>query len=161
MNGAMNRGQWVDEDLLDVPLFRGISKDEARFVSRLTTRLERPAGSVLARQGYPGREFMIVLDGSVEVRRGDEVIATRGRGDYVGEIALLGNCPRTATLVATTPVVFDVVARREFAALMHQVDGISERIHDSVAQRLTELDRAQRSAQQNRGAGELVVREIA
>ena len=138
----MNPRQGIDEQLMDVPLFRGISKDDARLVSSLTTRLHRPAGGVLARQGHLGREFIIMLDGEVEVRCGDEVIATRGPGDYVGEIALLGNCPRTATLVAKTPVTFDVVGFREFATMVNVVDGVSDRINESMTQRLAEMVRA-------------------
>lgn len=142
MKGVLNRWKRVDEQLLDVALFRGISKEGARFVSSLTTRLESPAGSVLARQGNLGREFMILLEGQVDVRRDDEIVATRGPGDYVGEIALLGNRPRTATLVATTPVVFEVMANREFASLLAEVDGVSRRIHESAADRLAELVRS-------------------
>ncbi|HEX9467348.1 MAG TPA: cyclic nucleotide-binding domain-containing protein [Acidimicrobiia bacterium] len=137
----MNRGQRhsIDEQLLDAPLFRGISKGEAQLVSSLTTRLEYPAGSVLARQGDLGREFLIVVHGQVEVRCDDEIVASRGPGDHVGEIALLDDCARTATLVAKTPVVFDVMAQREFTTLMVEVEGFSNRIHESAAQRRAEL----------------------
>jgi CRP-like cAMP-binding protein len=141
MKGVLNRWKRDEEQLFDVPLFRGISKEEARFVSSLTTRLESPAGSVLARQGDLGREFMILLEGQVDVRCNGEIVATRGPGDHVGEIALLSSRPRTATLVATTPVVFEVIASREFASLLAEVDGVSQRIHESAADRLAELVR--------------------
>ena len=61
-------------------------------------------GNVLAREGARGNEFIVLLDGTVEVRHDDHVVATRGPDDYIGEIALLTGRPRTATVVTTTPV---------------------------------------------------------
>ena len=81
---------------------------------------------MLTREGATGHEFIIVLDGEVEVRKGNNVIATRGPGTYVGEIALLDHRPRTATVVATTPVRIEVIGQREFAGLMSEVPEISQ-----------------------------------
>src|SRR5262245_20486553 len=94
----------TEELLAQVPLFKDLSKKHLQQVSNLATRIDFPAGKVLAQEGEPGHEFVVILDGEVEIRKGDEVIATRGPGSYVGEIALLEHRPRTATVVATTPV---------------------------------------------------------
>ena len=91
---------------------------------------------VIAR--YGGR--FLVRGGKVEVREGDEVIATRGAGDYIGEIALLDNRPRTATVVATTPVTLEVIGRREFKTLLNDVPEINEQVLATMAQRLAEHD---------------------
>jgi CRP-like cAMP-binding protein len=74
------------------------------------------------------------------VREGDNVVATRGPGDYIGEIALLDNRPRTATVVAKGPVVLEVIGRREFNTLLHDVPEINEHILATMAQRLAEVD---------------------
>jgi CRP/FNR family transcriptional regulator, cyclic AMP receptor protein len=136
----MDRHAWIDEQLAAVPLFEGLSKKQLRRISSLMTRLDRPAGKVLTREGEQGSEFFIVLEGEVEVRQGDRVVATRGPGEYVGEIALLDRRPRTATVVATTPVSVEVLSRREFRSLLVQAPELSEQILATVAQRLADLE---------------------
>ncbi|HZP29804.1 MAG TPA: cyclic nucleotide-binding domain-containing protein [Acidimicrobiia bacterium] len=136
----MDRHAYIDERLAQIPLFQGLSKKELSHISRLATRLEEPAGKVLTKEGQQGYEFIIVLDGEVEVRQGDHVIAKRGAGDYFGEIALLDNRPRTATVVATTPVVIEVIERREFLGLVSENPEIAQKIMATMAQRLAQLD---------------------
>jgi CRP/FNR family transcriptional regulator, cyclic AMP receptor protein len=136
----MDRHVWIDEHLAAVPLFEGLSKKQLRRISSLMTRLDEPAGKVLTREGQQGYEFFIVLEGEVEVRQGDRLVATRGPGEYVGEIALLDKRPRTATVVATTPVLVEVLSRREFMSLLAEAPELSEQILATVAQRLADLD---------------------
>ncbi len=101
---AMSRTVPNDHELTQVPLFAELSRKQLRLASRLTTPLDLPAGQVLARQGSVGAEFFVVLEGVVEVVRSGDLVATRGPGSPLGEIALLGARPRTATLIAQTPV---------------------------------------------------------
>jgi CRP/FNR family cyclic AMP-dependent transcriptional regulator len=136
----MDRHAWIDEQLAAVPLFAGLSKRQLRRISSLMTRIDRPGGQVLTTEGQPGFEFFIVLEGEVEVRREDQVIATRGPGEYVGEIALVDRRPRTATVVATTPVSVEVLSRREFVSLLAEVPELSEQIMATMALRLTDLE---------------------
>jgi CRP/FNR family transcriptional regulator, cyclic AMP receptor protein len=136
----VDRHAWIDEQLAAVPLFAGLSKRQLRRISSLMTRIDRPAGQVLTTEGQPGFEFFIVLEGEVEVRQGDRVIATRRPGEYVGEIALLGRRPRTATVVATTPVSLEVLSRREFVSLLAQAPELSEQLLATMAQRLANLE---------------------
>jgi CRP/FNR family transcriptional regulator, cyclic AMP receptor protein len=136
----VDRHAWIDEQLAAVPLFAGLSKRQLRRISSLMTRIDRPAGQVLTTEGQPGFEFFIVLEGEVEVRQGDRVIATRRPGEYVGEIALLGRRPRTATVVATTPVSLEVLSRREFVSLLAQAPELSEQLLATMAQRLADLE---------------------
>ena len=131
------------EDLLPrVPLFKDLPKKHLAQVRNLATRIDVPPGRVLTREGAVGYEFVVVLEGEVEVRRNDEVVATCGAGDFVGEIALIDERPRTATVVATTPAVLDVIGRREFAELLSREPEIAERIRSTAAQRLAELEPA-------------------
>jgi len=81
-----------------------------------------------------------VLEGEVEVRQGDRVIATRRTGDYVGEIALLDERPRTATVVTTTPVSVEVLSRGEFMSLLAEVPELSGQIMATMARRLADLE---------------------
>jgi len=140
MGGQVDRHERIEEQLARVPLFEGLSKKELQLVAQLTTYLEEPAGSVLTTQGEQGHEFIIVLDGEVEVRKDDTVIATRGAGTYIGEIALIDHRPRTATVVATTPVKIEVIGQREFAGLLAEVPEISQKLLPAVARRLADLE---------------------
>jgi CRP/FNR family cyclic AMP-dependent transcriptional regulator len=130
----------TEDWLKEVPLFKGLSKKQLRQVSSLATRLDEPAGTVLTKEGRVGYEFVIVLEGEIEVRHGDRVVATRGPGSYVGEIALVDNRPRTATVVAKTPVVIEVIGRREFSTLLADNPEIADEIMSTMAQRLAELE---------------------
>ena len=152
---------WIDETLAEVPLFAGLSKKQLELVSSLTTRLEVPAGTVLTREGVEGYEFIIVLEGEVEVRQQGRLVATRGPGEYFGQMALVDHHPRTATVRSMTPVLMEVIARREFHSLLGDVPDIAEHIRATIAQRrdvalsATEEFVAQCSAavKEDRGAG--------
>ena len=134
----MDRHAWIDERLAEVPLFSKLSKKQLREVSSLATRLDFPAGKELTHQGGIGNELIIVLEGVVEVQIEGEVVATRGPGDYFGEIALLSDRPRTATVVAKTPVAAEVIGRREFATLVNDVPELAAQLLATMAERLQE-----------------------
>ena len=107
----MDRQARIEEQLAEVPLFSSLSKKEIRQISQLATPLGEPTGAVLVQEGRIGHEFIIVLEGEIEIRKGDQVIATRRPGSYIGEIALIDHRPRTATVVATTPVSIEVIGQ--------------------------------------------------
>src|SRR6266511_283989 len=136
----MDRHAWIDEQLAQVPLFEGLSKKQLRRISSLMTRIDRPAGQILTTEGQRGYEFCIVLEGDVEVRQGDRVIATRRPGVYVGEIALLDKRPRAATVVAMNTVSVEVLSRREFVSLLAEVPELSEQIMATMARRLADIE---------------------
>jgi CRP/FNR family transcriptional regulator, cyclic AMP receptor protein len=129
----------VDEHLGEMPLFAGLSTKNLRVVPQLSTSIDLPAGTALAQEGTTGREFFMLVDGEVEVIRTDRLVATRGPGSHLGEIALLEGRPRTATLVAKTQLLIAVASRSEFTSLLQLVPEISERLHASMHQRLAEL----------------------
>ena len=79
-----------------------------------------------------------MLDGAVEVRIDDEVVATCGAGQFFGEIALLEHGARTATVVATTDVVVDVINQAEFATLLADHPQIADTLRASMEQRLAD-----------------------
>jgi CRP/FNR family transcriptional regulator, cyclic AMP receptor protein len=103
----MNRTVEIDRVLTEIPLFSACSKQELQTVFGLTTALTIPAGKVVTSEGHFGREFVVILEGAATVSINGTEIATLGRGDFFGEIALLDGGPRTATVMAET----DLVAR--------------------------------------------------
>jgi CRP-like cAMP-binding protein len=136
----MDRHDRIEQRLAEVPLFAGLSKKELRTIAHLATYLEEPAGAVLTAEGASGNEFIIVLEGEVEVRQGDTVIANRGAGDYFGEIALLHHRPRTATVVAKTPVEIEVIGRQEFTGMLAEVPELAGKLMATMAERLADLE---------------------
>jgi CRP-like cAMP-binding protein len=132
----MFRRSPATEGLARVPLFEGLTTRELSLVARLSTPVRVHAGQVLAQQGDAGAEFFVVLDGEVDVVQRGERIATRGPGSHLGEIALLGARPRTATLVASTPVTARVASQREFAGLVAAVPTIAARLEATMQERL-------------------------
>ena len=98
--------------LRGMPFFEGFDDAELDRVAELADDVEADAGAVLTEQGKPGQECFIIRDGTANVYVGGEHINTLGPGTVVGEMALLSNRPRSATVVAETPMQL-LVARHE------------------------------------------------
>jgi CRP-like cAMP-binding protein len=119
-----------------VPLFEGCSQSELARIAAITVQVEVPEGEVMIREGEPGEDFFVLVEGTAEVRRGKRRVATLGAGDFVGEIALLTDAPRTATIRATSPVSTLRATRRGFSALLETSPGIQRKIRKALADRL-------------------------
>jgi CRP-like cAMP-binding protein len=100
-----------------VPIFQDCSDDELKAIDALGTQVDVPAGRVLLREGEPGQEFLLIVNGRAAVTRDDEPVAMVGPGSFVGEMALLCNTPRNATVTAASPMRIVVFNRSEFASL--------------------------------------------
>ena len=120
----------------DSPLFSGLSKKELKAVARLMTPLTVPQGTVLTREGDPGREAMLISAGTARVERDGENVATLGPGELFGELALLTGAPRTATVTAETEVVVAALSRQEFATLLDTSPTLAQKILVGAVQRL-------------------------
>ena len=126
----------VDQLSGDSPLFSGLSKKELKAVARLMTPLTVPQGTVLTREGDPGREAMLISAGTARVERDGENVATLGPGELFGELALLTGAPRTATVTAETDVVVAALSRQEFASLLDASPKVAQKILVGAVQRL-------------------------
>jgi CRP-like cAMP-binding protein len=124
-------------DLLKrVPLFAGCSKAELQRVASLADELDLAEGATLIREVERGREFIVVVDGTVRVTRKGKKVRDLGAGDFIGEIALVSDVPRTATVTATSPVRLLVVTDRAFRALIEQTPSIATKVLQSLGERL-------------------------
>lgn len=126
--------------LATVPLFSGCSKKELRRIASLADEIDLRRGKVLTRQGAPGREFFVLLDGTVDVVRDGDHIATLGPGDFFGEMALISNIPRNATVTATTPIRALVVVDRDFRQLIKEDASIAVKVLGAMAERMPPAD---------------------
>jgi MFS family permease len=118
-----------------VPMFDGLSVAAKERVARSLIPVSLPAGSVIVREGEIGDRFYIVEDGELEVVEAGEP-AGRGSPDYFGEIALLRDVPRTATVTARTPVSLYALDRDHFIAAVTGYAGGREAGEAVVAERL-------------------------
>jgi CRP-like cAMP-binding protein len=105
----------------------------------MTEDMEVPAGKAICEEGTTGREFFAIVEGEADVTRKGERLATRGAGDFVGEIALLTDVPRTATVTATTPLHVFVLTRQAFHSLLGSNPGVELRVLRALADRLAGL----------------------
>ena len=124
------------ELLKRVPLFSGCSKKELARIATLADEIDLRSGKTLIKEGTPGREFFVLVDGTAEIRRGDKKIDTAGPGDFFGEMALLSDQPRNATVTTTSEVDALVVTARSFHALLADNPLIALKVMRAVAERL-------------------------
>lgn len=119
-----------------VPLFGHCTKKELAAIAGRADELTLPAGRQLVRQGERGREFVVIVDGAADVRRNGRKINELGRGDFLGEIALLSGAPRTATVTTTAPTRILVVTDRAFKSVITELPSVQPRLLAALSARL-------------------------
>jgi CRP/FNR family cyclic AMP-dependent transcriptional regulator len=124
------------ELLQGVPLFASCSKAELERIASLADELDLAEGATLIREGERGREFLVVVDGTVRVTKRGRTVRDLGSGDFIGEIALISDVPRTATVTATSPVRLLVVTDRAFRGLIEEMPSIATKVLQSLGERL-------------------------
>lgn len=124
----------------ELPIFRDCTTDELRQIDSVADEVAISAGKTLIRQGELGREFVVITDGTVRVERDGEEVATLGAGAHFGELALLVDHPRNATVVAVTDLTVQVIDRRGFQNLLDNSPHLTRNLMLSLARRLSEVD---------------------
>jgi CRP-like cAMP-binding protein len=94
----------------------------------------------LVEQGRLGHEFFLILDGKASVRKNNRKTADLAPGQYFGEMALLDRGPRSATVVAETPMTLLILGPREFSGVLDEVPSMAHKMLATMAGRLRDAD---------------------
>jgi CRP/FNR family cyclic AMP-dependent transcriptional regulator len=119
-----------------VPLFSHCSKKELGLVAQIADEIDLPDGKTLMREGDRGREFFVLVEGSADVRRRNRKVNTLGAGDFFGEIALVSQRPRTATVTTSSPVRALVVTEQSFRSLLDRAPDVQRKVLQALADRV-------------------------
>jgi CRP-like cAMP-binding protein len=125
--------------IASVPLFSGLERREIEFLGRLMDDVDVADGKVLTREGARGGEFFIVVEGTVRIERDGKELNRLGPGDFLGEIALIDQGPRTATAIADGPGRVMVLTASAFTSMLSQNPGVERKILRVLAARVRDL----------------------
>ena len=120
----------LEDQLREVPFFGTLSKKELAAVARQTDEIDVREGEDLAREGDIGKEFFVIIEGTAEVVRGEDKIAELGPGEFFGEMALVSDDRRMATVRATKPMRMIVMSRQSF----REIDRSMPQVHSAIVE---------------------------
>lgn len=137
----MERIPLYEDVLAQVPLFQGLTRRELTVLSANSREREYAAGAELLRQGETGVGLFIITAGSVRVSQTQPGGETRNLGDFgrgatLGEMSLLDDMPRTATVVALEPTKAIVIPVWDFRAALREAPDISIKLLTVLSHRL-------------------------
>jgi CRP/FNR family transcriptional regulator, cyclic AMP receptor protein len=126
--------------LAGIPLFAGLSKKERRSVAQQADEVDVEAGRHLVREGEFAYEFFAIEEGTAEVRRGEQYLADFGPGDFFGEMGLIGNAPRNASVITTSPVTAIVMTGSAFRQIDRELPQVAKQIRRAIEERCHQLE---------------------
>jgi len=137
----MPRG--ISQERLDMlrglHVFSACSDRELNQINRLVDEVDVREGEVLMRQGDPGRQSFIVIEGEADVTVDGTCVATLGPGTFIGEMSLIDLLPRVATVTARTPMRLLAIGVQQFSALLNHRN-VAEKLLQTIAGRLREVE---------------------
>jgi CRP-like cAMP-binding protein len=101
-----------------VPFFSSLDEKKRKSLVSEGKELSYKAGDIIVREGTMGVGFYLILDGKAEVRKGERILATLGRGQFFGEMSLIDELPRSADVIALSPTKCWALTSWAFAGLV-------------------------------------------
>jgi CRP-like cAMP-binding protein len=131
----MGERHQILEHLRRVRTFADCSDDELVAIHDLMGEVSIASGETLTREGEVGRDFTIIAEGHASVEKDGVEVAGVMEGSFVGELALLDNTSRSATVTAMTPLRAYVLGSAEFQALLDRSPTLRSKIERAAAER--------------------------
>ena len=136
MAGRARTDRKLVEQLKTVPLFSGCSTRELASLGRFLREVDFPAGRMIVQEGRTGTGLHIIIEGETKVVVGDRTRRRLGPGEFFGEISLLDRGPRTATVVAETPVRTLALSAWNFRAALKEHPTMAVKMLEELASRV-------------------------
>jgi CRP/FNR family transcriptional regulator, cyclic AMP receptor protein len=128
--------------LKDIPLFAGLNRKERRALAPRADEVELEEGRRIVREGEWPYEFFSIEEGTVEVRRGEQLLAELGPGEFFGEMGLVEDTRRNATVTATSPVRLVVMTGQAFRQTARELPEVAKKVRAAIEERCRQLDPA-------------------
>jgi CRP-like cAMP-binding protein len=126
--------------LARVPIFAKCTPAEIAAIEALTQKQSFQAGQIIVSQGTPGQAFYMLVSGRVEIVRDGRSIGAFKAGDFFGEMSLLDNAPRSATIQALEPTTCVMLSSWDFKGLLEQHPSIAVKLLEVLSRRLRVAD---------------------
>jgi len=131
----------MDEDRLKaIPLFAGLNRKERRALAPRADEVELEQGRVIVREGEWAYEFFAIEEGTAEVRRGEQLLAELGPGDFFGEMGLVGDTRRNANVIASSPLKVVVMTAQAFRQTSRELPEVAAKIRAAIEERCRHLE---------------------
>jgi CRP-like cAMP-binding protein len=122
--------------LAAVPLFAELSGRQLQRLARAAVAYRYEPGEVMVKEGAPGETLFVLLEGSAKVTKGGRAIRRLASGDFFGEVAVMDGRPRSASVVAESPIRCVVLHREELKRAMDEEPLVAWRILQVIAARI-------------------------
>jgi CRP/FNR family transcriptional regulator, cyclic AMP receptor protein len=126
--------------LQNVPIFSVLPKKELKTMSQSFVERSYPLETVIESEGDKGVSFYLIVEGSVNVRKGNKTIAKLSRGQFFGELSLLDNQPRSASVVTAEPTKCLIMTSWVWSGFLETQPKLAIAVMKELARRLREAD---------------------
>ena len=140
MVGKKASNKQLIELLHQVPIFSSCTKKELSALASAGKEVSHPAGHVICHEGHMGYGLHVVIEGETRVEVGGRTRRRLGPGAFFGEIALLDDGPRTATVIAETDTVTFVLASWNFRSVVKSQPGLALKMLEEVSRRIRSIE---------------------
>jgi CRP-like cAMP-binding protein len=129
-----------EEFLARVPIFANCTAEEIAAVAAVAQQSYFQPGQIIVTQGTPGQAFYLILSGRVEILRDNKSLGAFGAGDFFGEMSLLDQAPRSATIRALEDTSCLMLSSWDFKALLERHPSIAIKLLEVLSRRLRVAD---------------------
>jgi CRP-like cAMP-binding protein len=129
-----------EEFLARVPIFANCTPEEISAITAVAQMSGFQTGQIIVTQGTPGQAFYLIIEGRVEIIRDGQSLGSFGPGDFFGEMSLLDQAPRSATIKAIEPTNCLMLSSWDFKALLESHPSIAVKLLEVLSRRLRVAD---------------------